>query len=69
MRSALSSLVSLVRSLRQSPGFLAVAVLTLGIGVGANTAIFSVVDAVLIRPLEFAMALSAQAPMAMPLPR
>jgi putative ABC transport system permease protein len=41
------------RALRLTPGFTAAAVMVLGIGIGANTAIFSLVDAALVRPLPF----------------
>src|SRR5688500_1115316 len=49
----LPSLRIALRSLRRTPGFTAVVVLTLAIGIGATTAIFSVIDAVLINPLPY----------------
>jgi predicted permease len=67
LESLLTDLRHALRSLRRSPGFAAAAVLTLAVSIGANTAIFSVVDAVVLTPFAFSepdrlVAIRASAP-------
>jgi predicted permease len=53
VETAMQDIRFAVRGFAKAPGFTAVAMLTLGLGIGANTAVFSLIDGILFRPLPF----------------
>lgn len=53
IESTLANLKSAVRFMRRSPGFSVTVILTLALGIGANSAVFSAIDAILLRPLPY----------------
>src|SRR5256885_1054202 len=53
VENAINNLRFAVRQIRNRPGFAALVITTLALGIGANSAVFSAIDAVLLRPLPF----------------